>query len=488
LTQVRSVQTALVQSLAMGRAIVDPLTEVPGGVVFDADLVRRYDGRGPRYTSYPTANLLRPDFPSATYETAARESNYEPIPVPLSLYAHIPFCTSPCFYCGCTKIITRDKTKSQPYIERLAREIELQAQLFDADREVVQLHFGGGTPTFLDAEQMRFILEQLGRHFKLSASENREFSIEIDPRSVDRAYVTALVEMGFRRMSLGVQDFDPEVQQTVNRVQPEELTLDAMAAARDAGVESLSVDLIYGLPKQNTERFGRTLERITSCRPDRVALYSYAHMPRLFKPQKRINEDELPSAAEKLRILEISIERLTEAGYVYIGMDHFAMRDDELAVAQRNGTLHRNFQGYSTHAGCDLVGFGMSAISSVGDCIAQNAKLISHWEAAVDDGRLAIEKGMGLSADDRIRRDLIQQLMCQGAVDLEDLGDRYRIDAAGYLQPELKRLERLIEDGLVVTTDTGFRVTPQGRLLLRAVAMVFDAHLNGEVERFSKVI
>jgi len=472
----------------MGRANVDPLTEAPGGVEFDADLARRYDGRGPRYTSYPTANLMRPEFPAATYEQAARESNQEPIPAPISLYVHIPFCTSPCFYCGCTKIITRDRTRSEPYLDFLTREIALQAQLFDSDREVVQLHFGGGTPTFLDASQMRRVVEELGSHFSFSDREDREFSIEIDPRTVDRDYVTQLVEMGFGRMSMGVQDFDPLVQQKVNRLQPEELTLEAMSAAREAGVKGVSIDLIYGLPLQTAESFSRTLERITLCRPDRIALYSYAHMPQLFKPQKQIVESDLPSPAEKLRILELSIARLTEAGYVYIGMDHFALPEDELAVSQRAGTLHRNFQGYSTHAGCDLVGFGMSSISSVGDCYAQNAKLIGPWEAALADGRLPIEKGLVLTVDDRIRRDLIQELMCQGQVDLKALGDRYRLDTTGYLSPELKRLEPLIADGLVTPWEAGFRVTPKGRLLLRAVAMVFDAHLNGEVERFSKVI
>ena len=450
----------------MGRAIIEPLTEAPGGVEFDADLVRRYDGRGPRYTSYPTANLLRPDFPVATYEQAARESNQEPIPAPLSLYVHIPFCTSPCFYCGCTKIITRDRSHSVPYLVRLSKEFELQAALFDDDREVVQLHFGGGTPTFLSADQMRSVLDQLGKCFQLSGRSDREFSIEIDPRSVDRQYVAELVEMGFSRMSLGVQDFDPLVQQKVNRLQPEELTLEVMGAAREAGVAGLSVDLIYGLPLQNASRFSRTLERITLCRPDRVALYSYAHMPHLFKPQKQINEQDLPSPAEKLRILEMSIQRLTEAGYVYIGMDHFALKDDDLAVAQREGTLHRNFQGYSTHAGCDLIGFGMSAISSVGDCYAQNAKLLGLWEAALDADKLSIEKGL----------------------DLKALGDRHRVDLAGYLSPELARLDPLMDDGLVVPWDAGFRVTPKGRLLLRSIAMIFDAHLKGEVERFSKVI
>jgi oxygen-independent coproporphyrinogen III oxidase len=488
LTQVIGIRRDLGHSPAMGRAIIDPLTEAPGGVVFDADLVRRYDGRGPRYTSYPTANLMQSEFPAATYENIARESNHEPIPAPLSLYVHIPFCTSPCFYCGCTKIITRDRSHSGPYLERLSREFELQAELFDDDREVVQLHFGGGTPTFLDAEQMRGVLDSMGEHFQLSGRADREFSIEIDPRSVDREYVADLVDMGFSRMSLGVQDFDPLVQQKVNRLQPEELTLEAMGAAREAGVEGLSVDLIYGLPLQNAKRFSRTLDRITLCRPDRIALYSYAHMPKLFKPQKQIKEQDLPSAAEKLRILEMSIERLTDAGYVYIGMDHFALKDDELAVAQREGTLHRNFQGYSTHAGCDLVGFGMSSISSVGDCYAQNAKLLGLWEAALDAGRLPIEKGLVLGADDRIRRDLIQELMCQGRVDLKALGDRHRVDAAGYLGPELHRLEPLMDDGLVVPWDAGFQVTPKGRLLLRAIAMIFDAHLDGGVERFSKVI
>lgn len=458
------------------------------GVEFDRELIARYDGRGPRYTSYPTANLFREGFDGTRYAEAARETNAAPIPAPLSLYFHIPFCTSPCFYCGCTKIITRDRSRSEPYLDALDREIALQAALFDGDRAVEQLHFGGGTPTFLTLAQIERILTRVREQFGPSDPAEREFSIEIDPRSVDRRSVTELIALGFDRISLGVQDLDPEVQRKVNRFQPEEETLEVMGAAREAGVRGISVDLIYGLPLQTPRRFARTLERIAVARPDRIALYSYAHLPQLFKPQRQIAEADLPSPEDKLAILELSIDRLTAAGYQYVGMDHFALPEDDLAVAQREGGLHRNFQGYTTRAGCDLIGMGMSSISAVGDCYAQNTKLLPEWQGKLVDGELPIVRGLQLGGDDLVRRDLIQDLMCRGEVDLLALGDRHHLDAAGYLSPELARLEPMIDDGLVEAWDAGFRLTPRGRLLMRSVAMVFDAYLDGGVERFSKVI
>jgi oxygen-independent coproporphyrinogen III oxidase len=345
-------------------------------VQFDADLVRRYDRPGPRYTSYPTAVQFHDGFREAEYRAAAARTNGKTPPAPLSLYVHVPFCSSPCFYCGCTKIITRSREQAENYLTRLYREIEMQAELFDDVRVVDQLHFGGGTPTFLNPWQLEDLLKKLGWHFKLREDDSREFSIEIDPRSCTPETVELLARAGVNRMSLGIQDFDPEVQQAVNRIQSPEETFALMDRARACGYKSVSVDLIYGLPKQNRQRFDRTLDLVIAAKPDRLAVYSYAHLPHMFKPQKRINAADLPSGAEKLALLGLTMEKLTAAGYVYIGMDHFALPDDELAVALAEGSLHRNFQGYSTHADCDLVALGVSSIGKLGDTYGQNYKTL----------------------------------------------------------------------------------------------------------------
>ena len=445
---------------------------------FDAGLLRRYDRPGPRYTSYPTAPQFTEAFGEAQLREAAQLSNGDPIPRRLSLYIHVPFCASPCFYCGCNRVITRDVARGEVYLARLHREIELTAAMFDRDREVIQLHFGGGTPNFLSPSQLHETVDALKRNFRFSEAENRDISIELDPRFLTPDDVRQLAETGFNRASLGVQDFDPEVQEAVNRIQSVEQTLAIIDACRANGMLSVNVDLIYGLPKQSLEGFGRTLDTVLVARPHRLAVYSYAHLPELFKPQRQLNSDFLPTAELKLELLQLAIEKLTAAGYVYIGMDHFALPDDELALAQARGSLHRNFMGYTTHADSDLVGMGVSAISHIGDSYSQNARDLPSWQLALDEGRLPIWRGMRLSDDDVIRADLIQSLMCQGEVPIAALERRYGLDFNTYFANSLEQLRPLEADGLVVVEPSRILVTPRGRLLLRIIAMCFDHYLQ----------
>ena len=459
---------------------------------FDADLLRRYDRPGPRYTSYPTAPQFGPEFGEAEFRAVAHRSNEDPIPRPLSLYLHVPYCFSPCFYCGCNRVITRDKAKGAAYLERLLREIELVAPLFDRDREVIQLHFGGGTPNFLDPAQLHDVMQALSFQFSFSTSPRRDFSIELDPRFINPDGIAKLAALGFNRASLGVQDFDPVVQQAVNRIQSVEETLAVVQACRDHGFRSVNIDLIYGLPKQNLEGFGKTLDTVLEVRPDRLAVYGYAHLPSLFKPQRQIQEADLPSPEEKLALLQLAIEKLSAAGYVYIGMDHFALPGEDLAIAQQQGSLHRNFMGYTTHAESDLVGLGVSAISHIGDSYSQNPRDLPSWEAAIDSGRLPVWRGMQLSEDDVIRADVIQELMCHGRLDIEAIEKRWEIRFRQYFADDLARLEPLIADGLVVRTTRGYQATERGWLLMRIIAMCFDRYLHQPDEqqapRFSKAI
>lgn len=460
-------------------------------VKFDADLLRRYDINGPRYTSYPTAVQFTEDFREREYRQAALKSNDDPIPRPLSIYAHIPFCTSPCFYCACTRIITRDPLKSRLYMNRLNREIELQAELFDHDRSVDQLHLGGGTPTFLSMEEMAELMRCFGTYFNLRTDDQREFSIEIDPRTVNHEKIEQLASLGFNRISLGVQDFDRRVQEAVNRVQSVEDTLAVMDSARRVGINSINLDLIYGLPFQSIEGFGRTLDTVVKSRPERLAVYSYAHLPRMFKAQRRLDEAALPSGETKLALLELAIERLCDAGYVYIGMDHFALPDDELVIAQRNGDLQRNFQGYSTKAECDMIGFGMSSIGKVGDTYSQSAKELAAYYSDIDAGHLPVVRGIALTDDDRLRREIIQSLMCQGELDFTAVEQRWSLNFREYFKAAWPRLESLAADGLIELRDRSLTVTPSGRLLLRVVAMAFDGYQPKIVDattRFSRVI
>ena len=459
---------------------------------FDPELLRRYDRPGPRYTSYPTAPQFSTSFGEAELREAAQTSNGDPIPRRLSLYVHVPFCLSPCFYCGCNRIITRDLARAETYLARLYREIDLTAALFDRDREVVQLHFGGGTPNFLSPAQLCEVVDTLRRQFHFSDSPDRDISIELDPRFVSPEDVTELAAIGFNRASLGVQDFDPLVQAAVNRIQSVEQTVAVIDACRASGFRSVNVDLIYGLPKQNPAGFARTLDTVVQVRPDRIAVYSYAHLPELFKAQKQIDAADLPTPEAKLGLLQLAIEKLTAAGYGYIGMDHFALPDDELALAQARGGLHRNFMGYTTHADSDLIGLGVSAISHIGDTFSQNPRDLISWQGAIDDGRLPVFRGMRLSEDDQLRADLIQSLMCQGEVPIAALERRYAIDFDLYFTDALQRLEPLAADGLVRVEPGRIKVTSKGRLLLRNIAMCFDRYLDQPVTaaapRFSRAI
>jgi oxygen-independent coproporphyrinogen-3 oxidase len=461
-------------------------------IAFDAQLLRRYDKPGPRYTSYPTTPAFSPDFGANRLRQHALRTNEEPIPRPLSIYVHVPYCFSPCFYCGCNRIITRDQKRAAPYLLRLAREAELLAPWFDRDRQVVQVHLGGGTPNFLTATQIFELMESLRANFRLGARADRDFSIELDPRFLQLGDIASYAACGFSRASFGVQDFDPEVQRAVNREQSVAQTLDAVTACRDSGFRSVNLDLIYGLPRQSLDGFCRTLDIVTEARPDRVAIYGYAHMPQIFKPQTQIKEAELPDAATKLSLLQLAIEKLTAAGYRHIGMDHFALPDDDLALAQDAGSLHRNFMGYTTHADCDLIGLGVSAISHIGDTFSQNPRDLPAWEMAIDRGQPPVWRGLELSFDDRVRADVIQQLMCHGVIDCEAIERRHDIAFAQYFSSALVRLAPLVADGLVTREPGRIAATSRGRLLLRIIAMCFDSYLETPETtarpRYSRVI
>ncbi|MDH4274256.1 MAG: oxygen-independent coproporphyrinogen III oxidase [Gammaproteobacteria bacterium] len=458
-------------------------------LVFDVDLIRRYDKSGPRYTSYPTAVQFHSGFAAAEYRAQAERSTRERPQGPLSLYFHIPFCDTVCFYCGCNKIVTKNRARTLPYLEHLCKEIALQGALYGRERPVTQLHWGGGTPTFLNQEQMRGLMAATRTHFKLLDNDEGEYSIEIDPREAEPSTIALLRELGFNRLSMGVQDFDPKVQQAVNRIQSEEQTFLILNAAREQGFKSISLDLIYGLPHQSVQSFAQTLEKVIAAGPDRLSVFNYAHMPELFKTQRQINAEDLPSAAEKLAILQYTIERLNRAGYVYIGMDHFAKPHDELAVAQREGTLYRNFQGYSTHAECDLVGLGVTSIGMVGDCYAQNSREIDDYYARLDQGQLPILRGVELSADDKLRREVITQLICHFELNYAKINAQFGIAFNDYFAAEREELRILETDGLIRLDERGIYVLPAGRLLIRNVCMVFDRYLREQKgQRFSKVI
>jgi len=447
-------------------------------VKFNTELIKRYDIAGPRYTSYPTAVQFMEGFDAGAYRRYTAASNSELIPNPLSLYVHLPFCKSLCYYCGCMKKVTRHNEQADHYLELLEREIALQGELFDHDRAVTQLHFGGGTPTFHDDDQLTRLIACLGEHFSLSDEDSREFSIEVDPRTVGTERLARLADMGFNRISLGVQDIDPEVQKAVNRIQDPEATLKMIEGSRELGFNSVSVDLIYGLPLQTAEGFGRTIDTIVEAKPNRLAVYNYAHLPHIFRAQRMINSEDIPSPETKLKQMEVTIDKLTAAGYVYIGMDHFALPDDELTIAQREGGLQRNFQGYSTRSECDLVGLGVSAIGKVGDCYAQNIKDIPTWQSVVAEGNLPIWRGVSLNTEDRLRRSVIESIMCHGEVRFQEFEANFAIDFHDHFALELGNLKQLEDDGLIIMGDDEFSATPEGRLLLRAIAMTFDEYLQ----------
>jgi len=451
------------------------------------ELLRRHDRNGPRYTSYPTADRFDPGFDVRTYGAWAARRNGTGMRRPLSLYVHLPFCRSLCYFCACNKIVTRNESKSLEYLRYLTREIALHAPLFRDDARVEQVHFGGGSPTYYSLDDLGTLLHTLRRYFELGSEG--DYSLEIDPRTVAPHALPQLREMGFNRLSLGVQDFDRRVQEAINRVQSEEQTASLIDAARSSGFASVNVDLVYGLPRQSRKSFGQTLERMVGLRPDRVAVYSYAHLPARFKAQRMIRQQELPPAERKLELLAVAVERLSEAGYVYIGMDHFALPGDTLAVAQREGRLQRNFQGYSTHAECDLIGVGVSAIGAVGPTYTQNAKSLPEYYAHLDRNELPIVRGVELSRDDLARRSVIQALTCQFEVSKEAIAVNYLIDFDEYFAPELERLQTFEREGLVTLEPDWISVTPRGRMLVRNLCMVFDRYLHGaEHGRYSRTI
>ncbi|MEX6503663.1 oxygen-independent coproporphyrinogen III oxidase [Pseudomonas zhanjiangensis] len=456
---------------------------------FNRALVEKYDRPGPRYTSYPTAPQFHQAFAMDDYCSAAAASNQAPQPKPLSLYIHIPFCQSLCYYCACNKIITQKTHRAVQYLDYLKREIAMQAALFDGSRKLTQLHLGGGTPTYLTSEQLAELMDALHQAFDMDDSDAHEFSIEVDPRTISPERIHQLRELGFNRLSFGVQDFDPEVQAAVNRVQSEEQIYQLVASAREVRFKSISVDLIYGLPLQTVASFDVTLSKIIALRPDRIAAYSYAHLPELVRAQRLIRREDMPPPERKLELLELTIARLTAAGYVYIGMDHFALPDDELALARANGTLQRNFQGYSTHADCDLIGLGVSSIGKVGDSYSQSVKELSQYYARLDQGLLPVHRGYRLSADDRLRREVISDLMCHGRVDYAKIEAGHGIDFAEYFAESLAKLDEQVADGLVEIRDDALVLLPQGQLMMRSVAMAFDAYLGGAQKgRFSRTV
>ncbi|UNM95750.1 oxygen-independent coproporphyrinogen III oxidase [Ignatzschineria rhizosphaerae] len=454
--------------------------------IFNEALIAKYDKAGPRYTSYPTAVQFTEEFGEKEYVEAAQASNARKNP--LSLYFHIPFCATICFYCGCNKIITNNRKRSEPYLNRLYKEMEMQGKLFNNKAPVKQLHWGGGTPTFLSHDEMRTLMDKTREEFNLLSDDEAEISIEVDPREANADTVRFLRSIGFNRLSMGVQDFDDKVQVAVNRIQPKEITIETLTAARESGFNSISLDLIYGLPFQTVDSFAQTLEDVIELSPDRLSVFNYAHMPHLFKTQKQMNPEDMPSPQEKLLILKQVIERLTDAGYVYIGMDHFAKPTDQLAIAQKEGLLYRNFQGYSTHSDCDLVGMGISSISQIGDIYAQNAKAMPQYEEMIDQGKLPIMRGVKLSQDDLIRRHVITEIMCNLKLDLDKVSEDLGIDAREYFKTDLPELNAMQDDGLIIIENDKYYVQDSGRLLIRNIGMVFDAYLRKNDNRFSRVI
>jgi len=465
----------------MNAAVAEPISE---------DLLRRFDVSGPRYTSYPTADRFVESFPVEDYISAltARASGAAGSATPLSLYVHIPFCENLCYYCACNKIITKHHDRAAPYLNYLSREVDLHIAKLGSGQAVSQLHLGGGSPTFLTDDELRELMAMLRRSFSLVPGG--EYSIEVDPRTIDASRLDTLAELGFNRLSFGVQDFDPAVQKSVNRVQPAEQVFALVAAARQRNFDSINVDLIYGLPLQSPESFDRTLAQVVELRPERIALYAYAHLPERFKPQRRIETTEIPSAGAKVAMLARSMAAFMGAGYVYVGMDHFALPTDPLAVAKQQGRLHRNFQGYSTQPDCDLIALGVSSIGRVGSTYSQNAKTMEEYCDLLDQGRFPVVRGLSLSADDLLRRAVIMAVMCQGLLVFKAIEAAYAIEFRSYFAAEMARLEKLAEQGLVKLNENNIEVTATGWFFVRAVAMVFDRYLQTDrtTARFSKIL
>ena len=454
---------------------------------WDSDLIQRYDLAGPRYTSYPTALQFHSQVSPFDLLHALRESRKAQRP--LSLYVHVPFCANICYYSACNKVITKDRGRTQPSLQRLEQEIQLIACHLDPKQKVEQLHFGGGTPTFLSHDELRQLMAHLRKHFNLLDDDSGDYGIEIDPREADWSTMGLLRELGFNRVSIGLQDLDPDVQRAVNRLQSLEDTRAVIDAARTLQFRSINIDLIYGLPRQTPDAFARTVDEVIRLQPDRLSVFNYAHLPERFMPQRRINTSDLPSAADKLLMLERTIAQLTGAGYRYIGMDHFALPDDELAIAQEESTLQRNFQGYTTHGHCDLIGLGVSAISQIGELYCQNTNDLTQYQHTLGSAQLATSRGLLCNQDDRIRREVIQQIICNLQLPFAYVEQRFNIDFRGYFAPLWPSLEQMAADGLIALDNQQLTVLPAGRLLVRSVCMVFDAYLEQQNrQRFSRVI
>ncbi len=462
-------------------------------VELDPQLLQKYDQPLPRYTSYPPATELSSEFDAVDFKAAIAVSNYKQ--TPLSLYCHIPFCDSACYFCGCNTVITQRKDVVEPYLDYLERHIQQMAHLIDRDRRVHQMHWGGGTPNYLSLNQIERLWTAIHDQFRFDS--RAEISIEVNPKSLDRNYLRTLKDLGFKRISFGIQDFDPKVQEVINRIQPESILFDVMDWSRETGFESVNVDLIYGLPFQTLETYRDTVRKTLQLNPDRIALFNFAYMPSLIPVQRHIPKDELPGPAEKLKILQMVIETLTQNGYQYIGMDHFAKPDDELSVAQRQGKLHRNFQGYTTKPESDLIGFGVTSISMLNDVYVQNHKRLKDFYQAIDADQLPIAKGVCLDRDDIIRRTVIMELMCQFQLSPDEIEDKYHvgfdIDFETYFAQEKFQLRRLEADGLIKLlpqiSPNHIEVTPAGRLLVRNIASTFDAYLkHNHNSRFSRSV
>ena len=452
------------------------------------EMLEKYDVAGPRYTSYPTADRFVDAFGVQDYQQALDKRRVGGMALPLSIYVHVPFCESLCFYCACNKIITKRHERGTEYLEYLRREMDLHIEHLGKGQAISQLHLGGGSPTFFIDEELTQLMDMIKRNFVLAP--HGEYSIEIDPRTVDAKRLAHLADLGFNRLSFGVQDFDAEVQKAVHRIQPAEQVFDLIGAARSLGFDSVNVDLIYGLTKQTPTSFARTLEQVATLRPERIALYAYAHLPERFKPQRKIHAEDLPAAADKIEMLSIAISTFLSAGYIYVGMDHFALPTDPLAIAKRQGRLHRNFQGYSTQPDCDLIALGVSSIGRVGSTYSQNTKTLDEYYDHINQGKLPVVRGLALTSDDLVRRALIMALMCQGELQFEALELAYMIDFKQYFAAELDSLKASEKEGLVIVNDASIEVTSRGWFFVRGIAMHFDRYLQKDQNRarFSKII
>lgn len=453
----------------------------------DLRILEKYGRPGPRYTSYPTALQFTGDFGQREFERAIVESNRSADGRDLSLYFHFPFCESLCYYCGCNMQVTRNRDYISDYLRYLKREIDLLAELVNTKRRVVQVHWGGGTPTYLTTAEIADVAAHIANRFRIASGA--EVSIEIDPRCLTEDHLRTIRRSGFNRVSFGVQDFNREVQEAVNRIQPESLTRRAVAEARELGFESINVDLIYGLPFQTVDTYRETIDKIIDIAPDRLAVFNYAHVPWMKKHQALIPEEAIPRAGERLKILKLVIERFTDSGYVYIGMDHFARPDDELAVALGNHTLRRNFQGYTTHANLDIYAMGVSSISELRDVYAQNTKTISDYKLRIDRGEIPTTVGCRLDDDDRLRRYVIQELMCNSRIMKADIREKFDVDFDSYFVDSIKQLDEFVNDGLVTKHADRLQVEQGGRLVVRNIAMAFDRYLSGDMtKKYSRTV